>query len=54
MINYKKLNRAIITKSTLDAIFRDKDNINITLVGSTPWLNRYRIERKDGGVSCLY
>lgn len=54
MINYDKLNGAIVSRETLDKIIHDPDTISIHPTGQTAFLDGYRIEHKNGNRYKVY
>ena len=54
MINYDKLNGAIVTRTTLDRMFKDKNLCSIYLSGKTICLDRYKIQHKNGNTYYVY
>lgn len=54
MINYDKLNGAIVTRTTLDRMFKDKNLCSIYLTGKTTWLDRYKIQHQNGNTYYVY
>lgn len=48
MINYDKLNGAIVTKTTLTRMMNDKGTYEVKRVGQTVWLDKYKITTNHG------
>lgn len=47
MINYDKLNGAIVTKTTLKRMMDDPYTIEVKRVGQTVWLDKYKIKTQN-------
>lgn len=54
MINYDKLNGAIVSRETLDKMIHDPDTISIQPSDQTAFLDAYKIEHKNGNYYKVY
>lgn len=54
MINYDKLNGAIVSRETLDKMIYDPDTISIQPSGQTEFLDAHKIEHINGNCYKVY
>lgn len=54
MINFDKLNGAIVSRETLSRIYNDNEVEEAYLSGQTVWLNKHKIILKNGKEYCVY